>query len=163
LLGRRLVGLNYQQSDREADFRTSLVEVGDDAEDLAREGRECEVEGRLQTQLGALLDNLKRIIAVNRNVGFFTTGYNYMIQIIPALVVAPLFMRGEAEFGVITQAAMAFSQLLGAFSLVVTQYGAISSYGAVLARLHALATRLQPTPAAATGGAVSDRTAGGSA
>jgi putative ATP-binding cassette transporter len=52
--------------------------------------------------------------------------------------VGPLFIRGEVEFGVITQSAMAFSHLLGAFSLVVTQFGSISSYAAVLARLRAL-------------------------
>jgi putative ATP-binding cassette transporter len=78
------------------------------------------------------------MIAVNRNLGFFVTGYNYMIQIIPALIVAPMFIRGHAQFGEIAQSAMAFTQLLGAFSLVVTQFPAISSYAAVLARLNAL-------------------------
>jgi putative ATP-binding cassette transporter len=38
--------------------------------------------------------NTKRIIAVNRNLGFFTTGYNYLTQLIPVLIVAPLFIRG---------------------------------------------------------------------
>jgi putative ATP-binding cassette transporter len=85
---------------------------------------------------------MKRIIGVNRNLGFFTTGYNYMIQIIPALIVAPLFMRRETEFGAITQSAMAFSHLLGAFSLIVTQFSAISSYASVLARLDALVDRV---------------------
>ena len=56
---------------------------------------------------------MKRMIAVNRNLSFFTTGYNYGIQIIPALIVGPLFIRGDVEFGVITQSAMAFSHLLG--------------------------------------------------
>jgi putative ATP-binding cassette transporter len=41
---------------------------------------------------------------------------------------------------------MAFSHLLGAFSLVVTQFQAISSYAAVLARLNALADAVQPSP-----------------
>ena len=41
----------------------------------------------------------RRIIAVNRNLSFFTNGYNYLIQIIPALIVAPLYMRGDVEFG----------------------------------------------------------------
>src|SRR5262249_286350 len=68
---------------------------------------------------------------VNRNLGFFTSGYNYLIQIIPALIVAPLFIRGETEFGVISQSGMAFAQLLGAFSLVVNQFQALSSYAAV--------------------------------
>ncbi len=143
-LGRRLIVLNYQQADREADFRAGLIEVRENAEDVALHRRERQLETRLQERLAAVVYNLKRIIGVNRNLGFFTTGYNYMIQIIPALVVAPLFIRGEAEFGVITQSAMAFSHLLGAFSLVVTQFQAISSYGAVLARLNALASSLQP-------------------
>ena len=59
------------------------------------------------------MDNYRRITSVNRNLGFFTTGYNYLIQIIPALIVAPLYIRGEVEFGVVTQSAMAFAQLLG--------------------------------------------------
>ena len=76
---------------------------------------------------------------MNRNLGFFTTGYNYLIQIIPALFVAPQFIRGEVEFGVITQSAMAFTQLLGAFSLIINQFGSISSFAAVIARLSGLA------------------------
>ena len=99
---------------------------------LRREGR---IGARLQRRVDDLVANAKRIIAVNRNLGFFTTGYNYLIQIIPVLIVAPLFIRGEAEFGVITQSAMAFSHLLGAFSLVVTQFQQISGCAVVVARL----------------------------
>jgi len=147
LLGRRLVDLNYQQADREGDFRATLIHVRENAEPIALLRREHELESRLLDRLAVLVGNMKRIIGVNRNLGFFTTGYNYLIQIIPALIVAPLFMRGEAEFGVITQSAMAFSHLLGAFSLIVTQFSAISSYASVLARLDALAVRvLRPAP-----------------
>ena len=89
--------------------------------------------------LGDLAMNFRRIIAVNRNVSFFTTGYNWLIQIIPALIIAPLFIEGKVEFGVITQSAIAFTQLLGAFSIIVNQFQSISSYTAVLARLGALA------------------------
>lgn len=144
LLGRRLVPLSYRQSDREADFRSELIHVRENADGVALQQREPLLERRLLARIDALIANARHIIDVNRNLGFFTTGYNYLIQIIPALIVAPLFMRGEVEFGAITQAAMAFSHLLGAFSLVVTQFQTISSYAAVLARLNALADRLQP-------------------
>ena len=149
LLGRRLVPLNYRQADREADFRAELIHVRENAESVALLHREPFLERRLMTRVDALVANLKHIIAVNRNLGFFTTGYNYMIQIIPALIVAPMFIAGEVQFGTITQSAMAFSQLLGAFSLVVTQFGVISSYGAVLARLDALARAVSAPPGAA--------------
>lgn len=51
------------------------------------------------------------------------------------LIVAPMFMAGKVEFGVIGQSAMAFATLLGAFSLVITQFQAISSYASVITRL----------------------------
>ena len=79
------------------------------------------------------------IIKTSRNVNFCTTGYNWLIQIIPALIIAPLFISGKVQFGVITQSAIAFGHLLGAFSLIVTQFQSISSFTAVLSRLSSLA------------------------
>jgi len=145
LLGRRLVPLNYQQADREADFRAQLIHVRENADAIALQEREPRLQVRLLAQVVALIANQRFIINVTRNVGFFTTGYNYLIQIIPALIVAPLFMRGEVAFGAVTQAAMAFSTLLGAFSLVVTQFQTISSYAAVMARLNMLVEALTPS------------------
>jgi putative ATP-binding cassette transporter len=143
LIGRPLVRLNYDQSDREADFRAELVHVRENAESIALLGSEPHLQERLFTEITALIVNYRRIIAVNRNLGFFSTGYNYMILLIPALVVAPLFIRGQAEFGVIPQSAMAFAQLIGAFSLIVTQFPQLTLYAAVLARLNALGEAYQ--------------------
>ena len=46
-------------------------------------------------RLDDLVTNFRKITSVNRNVGFFTTGYNWMIQIIPALIRRPCFHRKE--------------------------------------------------------------------
>jgi putative ATP-binding cassette transporter len=146
LFGRPLVRLNYDQSDREAAFRADLVHVRENAESVALFGRERHLAIRLGGRVDALVDNMRRIIAVNRNLSFFTTGYNYMIQLIPALIVAPLFIRGSAQFGEIPQASMAFAHLVGAFSLVVNQFGQLSSYAAVLARLNALGEASEVVP-----------------
>src|SRR5437867_10428777 len=149
--GRPLVWLNYNQLDKEADFRANLVHVQANAESIALLHREGRIGARLRRRFDDLTANMRRIIAVNLNLAFFTNGYNYVIQIIPALVVAPLFIRGEVEFGVITQSAMAFSTLVGALSLVVTQFGSISSFAAVVTRLGSLADAMEQglSPAAA--------------
>src|SRR5262249_14561569 len=126
------------QTDREADLRSGLLHIGEHAESVALLEREGRVKQRTLERLDALVGNMKRIIAVNRNLGYFTTSYNYFIQIIPALIVAPAYMMGYVDFGVITQAAIAFSQLMGAFSLVVTQFPAISTQAVVLSRIDAL-------------------------
>ena len=147
LLGRPLVGLNYRQLDREANFRTALNRVHEHAESVALLHWEGLVTAQLRRRLDELVDNYRRITSVNRNLGFFTTGYNYLIQIIPALIVAPLYINREVEFGVVTQSAMAFAQLLGAFSLVINQFQSISSFAAVTARLDALGEAVEHTTA----------------
>ena len=146
-LGRPLIWLNYRQSDREATFRSDLIHVRENAESVALLGREGRLTARLLRRIEDFAYNFRRIISVNRNLGFFTTGYNYLIQIIPMLIVAPQFIRGEVEFGVVTQSAMAFAQLLGAFSLIVNQFQSISSFAAVIVRLSALVGAVEKEPA----------------
>jgi putative ATP-binding cassette transporter len=93
VFGRPLLWLNYDQSDREASFRAELVHLRENAESVAFLRREGRMRERLLARIEAAVQNTKRIIAVNRNLGFFTTGYNYLIQVIPILIVAPLFIR----------------------------------------------------------------------
>ena len=133
--GKPLIQLNYQQLDKEAAFRSSLILIRENADMIALSRREALWVGRVWDRLEALALNMSEIIRINRNVGFLTTGYNWLIQIIPALIVAPLFIEGRAEFGVITQSAVAFTQLMGAFSLIITQFQSISSFLAVIRRL----------------------------
>ena len=135
VLGRPLVDLNYNQLDKEADFRSGLIHVRERAESVALLHREERMLTRLFRRFDDVVGNFRRIIVVNRNLGFFTTGYNYLVQIIPILLVAPLFIHGNVEFGVITQSAMAFAMLVGAFSLIITQFQSISSFAAVVERL----------------------------
>src|SRR6478752_3547898 len=136
--GKPLIRLNYNQLDMEANFRSDLIHVRENSESIALAHREGRFKARLSKRLDAVTANFGRLIRVNRNLGFFTSGYNYFIQIIPALIIAPMFIVGKTEFGVITQSTMAFATLLGAFSLIVTQFQSISAFTAVTARLHTL-------------------------
>jgi putative ATP-binding cassette transporter len=138
LIGRRLVQLSNLQLKKEADFRFGLGRVRENARAVAQLGGEPTESARLRGWLQALLDNYRVIIAVSRNLGFFTVMYGYLPQIIPVLLAAPLYVRGEIQFGEVTQSAMAFSQVQGAFSLIVTQFQALSTYAAVAGRLGAL-------------------------
>ena len=143
--GRPLVGLNSKQLDKEADFRATLIHVRENAESIALTRREGRLLARLLGRVEALAENMRRIFVVNRNLSFFSTGYFNLIQVIPVFVVAPLYFRGEVEFGVITQSAMVFAQLVGAFSLVVSQFQPLSSFTAVLSRLNNLWEAMEHT------------------
>jgi putative ATP-binding cassette transporter len=144
LLGRRLVTLQNQQLQKEADFRYGLGRVREHAEAVAQVGGEEEQKGRLGRRLSSLVGNFRAVIGVSRNLGFFTTGYKYLPQIIPAALVAPLYIRGAVEFGAVTQAAMAFAQVQGAFALIVTQFQEVTTYAAVIGRLGVLWEATEP-------------------
>ncbi len=144
-LGKPLIRLNYNQLDMEANFRSDLIHVRENSESIAMAHREGRFKARLNKRLDALTGNFRRLIRINRNLGFFTNGYNYFIQIIPALIIAPMFIAGTREFGVITQSTMAFATLVGAFSLIITQFQSISAFTAVVARLHTLSDAIEKT------------------
>lgn len=138
LIGRKLVRLHYQQYGREADFRYGLVRVRDNAESIAFYRGEKREHLDLVNRLSAAVANMRLIINRNRNLGFFTNSYNYLALVLPVLVVAPMFMKGQVEFGVVTQAAGAFAAVLAAVSLIITQFGGLSAYLAGIQRLGSL-------------------------
>lgn len=77
----------------------------------------------------------QKLLISSRNLDFFTSGYRYGIQVLPAAVVAPMYFSGKIEFGVINQSVSAFNHILSDFSLIVYQFQAISAFSAVINRL----------------------------
>ncbi|CAJ1958285.1 unnamed protein product [Sphenostylis stenocarpa] len=134
-LGRGLVNLNFLQEKKEADFRYGLVRIRENAESIAfYSGEESEMQLLLQ-RFRSAFENLTQLLIASRNLEFFTNGYRYVIQVLPAAVVAPMYFSGKIEFGVINQSVSAFNHILGDFSLIVYQFQAISAFSAVINRL----------------------------
>jgi vitamin B12/bleomycin/antimicrobial peptide transport system ATP-binding/permease protein len=138
LLGRPLVHLANLQLKKEANLRYHLIQTRETAETIATTGAGTAMRDCLHDRLRDVVANNTLIIAVTRNLGFFTNSYNYLTQLIPLMLVAPMYMRGEVEFGVVTQSAMAFAQVLGGFSLIISQFETISSFAAVTERLNTI-------------------------
>jgi putative ATP-binding cassette transporter len=144
LLGHRLVSLNNLQLKKEADLRYGLIHVREHGAPLGERG-EAQEGRRIRARLRRVVYNSRAIIRVTRNMGFFTSAYNYLVPILPIMIVAPRYLRGTVQFGVVTQSAMAFAQLLGAFSLIVAQFQSISTFAAVIRRLGSLWEELDDT------------------
>lgn len=135
LLGRPLIGLNFNQLRKEANYRYKLVNVRDNAESIAFYRAEAKERTRTRQRLKEALRNLLLIIKRNRNLNFFTTNYNFIIGILPTIIVAPLYLDGKIEFGVILQAGTAFVQVVNALSIIVLNFGQLSALTAVITRL----------------------------
>jgi vitamin B12/bleomycin/antimicrobial peptide transport system ATP-binding/permease protein len=134
-LGRPLIGYNFLQRKKDADYRYKLVNIRDNAESIAFYRGERDEFRRVRQRLHKAGENLKRIIAWSRNLGFFTQNYNYVISILPIIIVAPLYFEEKIEFGKITQAGLAFGQVLGSLNIIVANFGNLSTLLAVITRL----------------------------
>ncbi|MEI6279276.1 MAG: ABC transporter ATP-binding protein/permease [Verrucomicrobiae bacterium] len=135
LIGKRLVGLHFNQYQKEADFRYALVRVRDNAESIAFFRGEKREHRDLLARFTKVVTNTMWIIGWNRTLGFFTNSYNYLALVLPTLIVAPMYMRGTVEFGVVTQAESAFAQVLMALSVIVLQFDGLSTFAAGIKRL----------------------------
>ena len=135
LIARKLVRLHYRQYGKEADFRYGLVRVRDNAESIAFYRGEKREHLDLFNRLSAAVMNMRTVIIFNRRLAFFTNSYNYIALVLPLLILAPMYMRGQIDFGVVSQATGAFAAVLAAVSLIITQFGSLSTYLAGVQRL----------------------------
>ena len=136
-LGQSLVQINFQQLQREADFRFAMVRVRENAESIAFYGGEALEMKEVKARFGKTIDNYFKLVATQRNLELFSTAYRYMVQVIPAFVVAPLYFADKIQLGVVSQSYGAFNHILGDLSLIVNQFEDISSFGAGIGRLGA--------------------------
>ncbi len=151
-LGKPLVKLNAAQLAAEADFRYALVRVRENAESIAFYGGEEQEAAETTRRLNRLIDNQGGLNRALRNLEFFTVGYRYLIQILPILVVAPLYFAGSIEIGVISQSSGAFNHVLSDLSILINEFEALSSFSAGLTRLTTFVERMEADASNATFG-----------
>lgn len=134
-IGRPLVNLNFSQLKKEADYRYKLVNVRDNAESIAFYRGQRKELTRVRQRLKKALENFRRIINLNRNLGFFITTYNNFKPVLPLIIVSPLYLNDKIEFGVVTQSADAFVRVVEALSILIIHFGTISNVAALATRL----------------------------
>jgi vitamin B12/bleomycin/antimicrobial peptide transport system ATP-binding/permease protein len=97
LIGRPLVGLNFQLQRFEADFRFNLVRVRENSEQIALLQGEAAERGQLLTQFRRVVANWMDIMRVTKWVTFFTAAYSQAAVVLPfVLGCASLLRRQDA-------------------------------------------------------------------
>jgi len=148
--GKKLVFLNFQQLRKEADFRYGMVHIRNNAESIAFYGGEERESTSVRRRFANVVENFNSLILWQRNLSFVTSGYQYLIQLLPYVVVAQLFFAGKIAFGVVSQGAMAFMQVLNAVSIVITRFEDLTKFTAAINRLHSFAAAIRPEEALAS-------------
>jgi putative ATP-binding cassette transporter len=144
LIGRRLIGLNFNQLHYEADFRYSLIHVRDNAESIAfYQGEKPEI-AQIGNRFQKVLGNFNLLIGWQRNLSLFTTAYSYLPVVLPFLVLFPQYFSGKIEYGDMVQANFAFTQIYAALSLIVSQMEQLTNFAAGVERLSTFADAITP-------------------
>ncbi|MCC6176640.1 MAG: ABC transporter ATP-binding protein/permease [Chloroflexi bacterium] len=134
-VGRRLIGLNFQQERYEADFRFSLVRLRENAEGVALYRGERSEQDRLLTRFERIRANWWELMRYTKHLTSFTVGYAQVALIFPFLVAAPRLFSGQISLGEVLQISQAFGQVQDSLSWFVDSYGTIANWKASVDRL----------------------------
>ena len=135
LIGRQLIGLNFNQQRFEADFRFNLVRARENSEQIALLRGESAEQTRLMDRFGAVMNNWYLIMTRTKRLTFLTAGYNQASIVFPYIVVSPAYFAGHIQLGVLTQTASAFNSVQRALSVFITVYQQFAEWRAVIERL----------------------------
>jgi vitamin B12/bleomycin/antimicrobial peptide transport system ATP-binding/permease protein len=153
LIGRPLVGLNFNQQKFEANFRFSLVRFRENAESIAIYGGEADEVRGLRGRFRDVFQNWWAIMRRQKKLTWFQSGYGQVAIIFPYVVAAPRYFSGAIPLGGLMQTASAFGQVQDALSWFVSAYVQLAQWKATVDRLTSFR--------AATGAAAAQREGAG--
>lgn len=134
-IGRPLIGLNFEQQKREANFRHHLVRVREYSESIALDKGEALENRNLETRFSSVLVNYLRLIAKQKQLVAFTNLFGQAATVFPMIVAAPRFFSGAIQLGELMQIANAFSRVQDSLSWFVDNYDSLASWRATTERL----------------------------
>ncbi len=135
VFGKPLIGLNFRQLQREADFRFSLVRVREKAEPIALYRGEPQERQQVWRRFIRAFDNFRQLIRNQLFLNLFQYGYSMLTIVLPSALIASRVLSGELEVGRAIQAAGAFAAVLSAISVVIENFEGLSRFAAGIDRL----------------------------
>lgn len=135
VFGRVLIGINFLQLRREADFRFSLVRIREHAEAIALHRGEEQESFQAKQFFGAAFANYRKLLRAQLNLNLFQYAYSFLTIVLPSAIIATRVISGELEVGRAVQAAGAFAAILGAVAVIVDHFEGLSRFAAGIDRL----------------------------
>jgi putative ATP-binding cassette transporter len=103
-----LVRLNFDRQRYEADFRFSLVRFRENTEGVALYRGEADELRGFRERFEEVVRNWWGIMRRQKRLTYFTSGYGQAAWIVPSVVAAPRYFRGELGLGGLMQTTGAF-------------------------------------------------------
>ncbi len=146
VFGKVLVGINFEQLKREANFRFGLIRVRENAESIAFYGGEKQELQQANNLFADVFDNFNRLIKWQLYLDIFRNSYEFITFALPSIIIGRRVLSGELEIGVITQAGTAFAIILSSLTLIVSQLDRLTEFAAGINRLSSFSAAIESPP-----------------
>jgi putative ATP-binding cassette transporter len=135
LIGRPLIGLNFNQQRYEADFRFNLVRVREHSEQIALMAGEPAERLRLMDRFANVVGNWRSIMSCTKRLNGFTAFYRQIALIVPIVLIGPALFARHLKIGFMQEAMGAFDGVHTALSFFINIYQTLAEWRAVVERL----------------------------
>ncbi len=135
LVGRKLIGLNFDQQRYEADFRFNMMRVRENSESIAFYGGESPELVGFKDRFSLVIKNFWQLMHQTKLLNFYVNGYAQLAVIVPLILAAPRYFGGEMQLGGLMQTISAFGRVQDALSFFVESYDSFAQLAAVIRRL----------------------------
>ncbi|EQA5333513.1 TPA: ABC transporter ATP-binding protein/permease [Proteus mirabilis] len=136
LIGSPLRKVNMDKQRKEADYRTALITRKQHGDAIAGQRGEMSDRHELMGRFLGVIRNWNNLIRYERNLAFFTVGYQQATAMAPIIFALPKFLAGELMLGGLMQLRQAFSSVAGALSWFIFSYKEIAAWQATVTRLY---------------------------
>ncbi|MGV0106439.1 ATP-binding cassette domain-containing protein [Nostoc sp. DSM 114160] len=134
-LSQELDKITQEELESKADYTYSLTHVRNHAESIAFFRGENQELNIIQRRFNNLFQNSESKINWERNKDIFNRGYRSVIQIFPYLIFAPVYIRGEIDFGQVSQAVVACSMFANGLATLIDEFGTSGRFSSYVERL----------------------------
>ena len=134
-IGKKLVGLNFEQQRFEAHFRFGLIRIREYAEPIALYQGEAQEDRQLKNRFAKIRENWQGIMSMSKKLNVASTFYAQFAIIFPFLVAAPRYFAGKITLGGLMQIASAFGRVQEALSWFIDAFTTLASWKASVNRL----------------------------
>ena len=143
LVGRSLIGLDFNQQRVEADYRYSLVRLRENSEGVALYRGESLELANFRERFEHVIRNWWGIIEKRKQLNWFVSFYGQFSIAFPYLVSAPRYFAGAVGMGFIFQTASAFRNVQWSLSWFVDSYTEFAYWKATVDRLTSFSASLE--------------------
>ncbi|MHC5915376.1 MAG: ABC transporter ATP-binding protein/permease [Nostoc sp.] len=142
-LSQELNKINQKELEAQADYNYSITHVRNHAESIAFFQGENQELNIIDSRFNNIIKYTKQKINWERSQDIFKRGYQSLIQIFPFLVIGPLYINGEVDFGELGQASLASNLFATAMAELITEFGTSGKFSSYIDRLTEFSNALE--------------------